>query len=454
MSDSNEPQLGESTPLRDPLTEQAITSGSKIFKIFGKITFQKLMLLSVYRLILYINKIYQDVNTTKEFYNEQDFYFLLISIIALITPPLVYSIYLIGAKLTKDEVLDRKDIGTDAVQGLLLFCWQIKRHLDLLYFSAQRICDFRKLNEEEENDLIVMRRNANVLEFFQNFYAGFIQILLQTYIFMGHWNNSSDVKPLMAQLITSILCVVSFMYVTKRKDDGWLTRSISYLGNFLLMSSRVMLFCLMIFYIHYWLILFCVMHVVCFSIWVFNIAIESYAVSSSSSSTTTNRFSSLRKRASLALLVLFFFGIPSLLYWPIMFQLKEANRPLKYLIIISLENMALLGAFFYFQTQASVNLQVYLIRILYGIAISTFCGVFLILFYVFCKPKYTDQVVIFEIREAGQQVPTFNKIGDQVKVASNSVQYGIYYDFCDIVFLLPSTHKIKSDLEVIRRHNA
>lgn len=56
------------------------------------------MIFSIYRLVLYINKIYQDVNTVKEYYSEQDFYFLIISIISLITPPLVYSIYLIGKK--------------------------------------------------------------------------------------------------------------------------------------------------------------------------------------------------------------------------------------------------------------------------------------------------------------------------------------------------------------------
>ena len=137
-------------------------------------------------------------------------------------------------------------------------------------------------------------------------------------------------------------------------------------------------------------------------------------------------------------------------------QSTEANRPLKYLIIISLENMALLGIFFYLQTQTSVNLPAFLIRILYAIPIATFCGVFLILFYVFCKPKYTDQVVIYEIREnrqANQVAPTFNKLTDSVKVANNSIQYGIYYDFCDIVFKLPSTHKIRNDLEEIRKHN-
>lgn len=108
----------------------------------------------------------------------------------------------------------------------------------------------------------------------------------------------------MAQLITSTLCIISFMYVTKRKDDGTLTGVISYLGWSLIMGSRVLLFCLIVFYIHYWLILFCVLHVVCMSVWVFNIAIESYAVSSSSVEPTTEQFSSLRKRGSLALLVL------------------------------------------------------------------------------------------------------------------------------------------------------
>ena len=84
---------GESSPLRDQLTE---VSSLRILKVFKKIIFQKLMILSIYRLILYINKIYQDVNTTREYFNEQDFYFFIISIITLITPPLVYSIYLIG----------------------------------------------------------------------------------------------------------------------------------------------------------------------------------------------------------------------------------------------------------------------------------------------------------------------------------------------------------------------
>lgn len=96
MIDSNElSQAGETSPLRENLAREAI-SGLRLLNIFKKIVFQKLMIVSIYRLVLYINKIYQDVFTAKEYYSDQDFYFFLISIITLITPPLIYSIYLIG----------------------------------------------------------------------------------------------------------------------------------------------------------------------------------------------------------------------------------------------------------------------------------------------------------------------------------------------------------------------
>lgn len=70
---------------------------------------------------------------------------------------------LLGAKLTKQEVLDRKDIGTDAVTGLLLFCWQIKRHLDLLHFSARNICDFRNLSEGKNFLSKILNQNTKII---------------------------------------------------------------------------------------------------------------------------------------------------------------------------------------------------------------------------------------------------------------------------------------------------
>lgn len=95
--EDHEMQPGEEAPLREHLAE---VTGFRVLKMLKKIVFQKLMILSIYRLVLYINKLYQDVNTAKEYFSEQDFYFFIISIITLITPPLVYSIYLIGELLS------------------------------------------------------------------------------------------------------------------------------------------------------------------------------------------------------------------------------------------------------------------------------------------------------------------------------------------------------------------
>ena len=42
----------------------------------------------------------------------------------------------------------------------------------------------RSPKPEEQEDIQSMQRNAEVLEFFEDFYAGFLQILLQLYILM------------------------------------------------------------------------------------------------------------------------------------------------------------------------------------------------------------------------------------------------------------------------------
>lgn len=82
---------------------------------------------------------------------------------------------------------------------MLLHCWQLKRHLDLLYFSAQRVCHFRPLKPEELEYKQNLKRDADVLEFFVNLYAGFLQLLLQLYLVMDkmNWNGltPSEAKP-------------------------------------------------------------------------------------------------------------------------------------------------------------------------------------------------------------------------------------------------------------------
>lgn len=93
MEDTELQAPGEDSPLREHLAE---VTGFRVLQLFKKIVFQKLMILSIYRLVLYLNKLYQDVNTAKEYVDDKDYCYFIISVITLITPPLVYSIYLIG----------------------------------------------------------------------------------------------------------------------------------------------------------------------------------------------------------------------------------------------------------------------------------------------------------------------------------------------------------------------
>lgn len=147
-------------------------SGPNCFQRLSRLMFQYLVIASIYRMVVYLNKLYQDIDAVKEYYNERDFYFSIISIACLLLPPLIYAVFLVGSNLVRDDVLNKSEIGTKAVNGLLLFFWQIKRHLDMLHFSAQRICHFRPLKEEEDETMKELKRNADVLEFFENFYAG------------------------------------------------------------------------------------------------------------------------------------------------------------------------------------------------------------------------------------------------------------------------------------------
>ena len=62
---------------------------------------------------------------------------------------------------------------------------RVRRHLDRLYFAAQRACYCREPDVVERHQLDLMEREADVLEFFEDFFAGFLQIGLQVYIALG-----------------------------------------------------------------------------------------------------------------------------------------------------------------------------------------------------------------------------------------------------------------------------
>lgn len=424
--------------------------------IFTRMTFQRLVLFSVTRLSIYLFKLFEDTSAVKDYKTSHDYYFMIISAACLITPPLFYSIFLMGQNLTKDDTLDKNELGTKAVNGLLLIPWQIKRHLDVLHFAAQRVCTWRPPNKQEDEEMVNIKRNAEVLEFFEDIYAGFLQILLQLYLLFGAYNISTTHnihdKQIISELVASSMCVVSMLIAVRRRDDGPLTATCSFLGWTSLIFSRVLVMSFVATYIHGWLFALCFIHVLAVSYWVYQIAIESHrAAPDSPVARETDDWAQTRKRTSLAVLVVLFFGIPSLLIWPIMFQLKEKRRPFTYFMIIIAENALLLLIWFIFHLSSSTTgLNTYSIYLMIIITVCTLSGVFFLLVYTFCKPKLTDQIILHEIREARAEEPS--KLGGlSLQRALNATQYGIYYEFCDIVFRLPSTAKMQERLDEVRR---
>uniref|UniRef100_T1K3B2 XK-related protein n=1 Tax=Tetranychus urticae TaxID=32264 RepID=T1K3B2_TETUR len=433
----------------------AIPSGPlALFKITS---FQRMLIFSLMKLGIYLNKLYQDFGATYEYKDHREYNFFAISIVSLVAPSILYALFLIGANLSKDDVVDKKEVSTRTVNGILLIPWQIKRHLDVLHFTAQRVCNWRSPYEEESQNLEQLKMSADVLEFFEDFYAGFLQILLQIYIFLGtvDWIDSHklQMKPLVSQIIASILSIFSMMIAVRRRDDGKLTHFLSFFGWLSFISSRVLVLGLVTTVIHSWVIVLCLIHVLVFSIWIYNIALESYGISSSSANMTNTQWSSRRKRLSIAVMVFLFFGVPSLFIWPIMFQLKEGKRPLIFLLVATIENLLLLGVWLiWLMINEGSHLNDSLVLFIIGIVAATLAGDFLLMMYVFCKPKYTDQVILYEIQQSrNMDAPTLVRLDGATNRASDAIRYGVFYAFCDIVFKLPSTHKIASGLEQVRQ---
>ncbi|XP_054156746.1 uncharacterized protein LOC128955130 [Oppia nitens] len=414
--------------------------------LLSRFLFQRLLLLSLIRLVIYLNKLFQDCTAVNTYYSDHDLHFFIVSVLSLVCPPVVYAFYLIGEALVKESRIDRNDLTTKTVNGLLLIPWQIKRHLDVLHFVAQRICMCRSAHSEEREDIVSMQRNAEVLEFFEDFYAGFLQILLQLYILFLQLAKTENftTKVLIGELIGSALCVLSMMIAVRRRDDGILTSILSFIGWLSLFVSRVIVFSLIASVIGIYCVVLALIHVLSMSLWIYSIALESHGLSSSS--TTSGQSGdvgqwSLRKRWSMAIMVFLFFGLPSLLIWPVMFQLKEFRRPLKFLLIVSLENIVLLAIWFAVQfakqptaaTGGLSQLSDTYHWLVMAAVIGTLTSALFLTGYVVCKPKLTDQVVLHKRR------------------TTDTDSYGIYYEFCNIVFKLPNTDRIGRELEVVNR---
>ncbi|RWS20278.1 hypothetical protein B4U80_07668, partial [Leptotrombidium deliense] len=349
--------------------------------------------------------------------------------------------------------IDTYDLSTRTVNGLLLIPWQIKRyrvsfkniqivirsnklrttpikitlidcnhrhancidrHLDVLYFSAQRICFWRKPNVDESNDMQQMERSAETLEFFADFYAGFIQILLQLYIIIGCIQWKWNTVWMIGQVIGSTLSILSLLLAIRRRDDGPLSLIFSFLGWIMLIIARVFVLSMVSSFFHFWTLLFCVLHAVLVTVWIYRIAIESHSKNTNDTIHKSSAIpvNTIRQRVTLWLLTFWFFGFPSLLYWPIMFQLKEHRRPQKLLMITFCENALMLCIWLLF-IGGFRNMNTFEISLAVSVLFSTIIGVIFLSFYIMWKPKYTDLLVLHEMK------------------VENSHNYGIYYEFCD-----------------------
>lgn len=186
-------------------------------------------------------------------------------------------------------------------------------------------------------------------------------------------------------------------------------------------TSRVLVFVLGAVILKTWILVPIALHVICFTYWVYQIAMEALEMDVS-----PNR---AKKRGTLTLiLIFFFFGLPSLVLWPFMFHLKEKKRPMVFLVVIFIEN-TMIALFWYFLRKTDDKMDMYL---LLAVFVTTLMATLFLSLYFCCKPSKVDQVVLHDMRY------------------TDCDSYGIYFEFCEIVFNLHVQREVKELLEVIR----
>ena len=283
-------------------------------------------------------------------------------------------------------------------------------------------------------------------------------------------NGASAGKDLfiLSEIIVSSAVVVSLLIAVRRRDDGVLTLLLSMLGWGAIFSSRIIIISMAFVHLGWKLTLaLVVLHVLGITGWIYKIALDSHndkpsereleakwdnnieigptqsvsasevelnetnnPVSSDSNSqpkagpddqagTATGCWSIMEHIVLLAQ-ILNLFAIPSLFYWPIMFNLKFHLRPYKYLVLILTQNFLLIPAIWLSMTQQSTAGQLYLLGAVGAFSIVGFIFVSL---YICCKPSLTEYFARADV--------LFNE-------AENC---GIYYEFCSRIFKMPDLNK-------------
>ncbi|XP_054720022.1 uncharacterized protein LOC129229687 [Uloborus diversus] len=395
-----------------------------ILPMCGRFSFPWLLTLSIVQLSIYLNKLYQDSSAVGLYFTQKDFNYCVVSTLCLFFPALVYIIYIVAAYVKDQEEAEAKEIGTKVVHGLLLVPWQIKGRVEVLQFSAQRVCQTRPLTPDELEEKSLLERQAAVLEFFENFYAGLTQILLQLYIIITSLDQKSQYKALTGEIIASILTLMSMLAAVRRKDDGILTGALSIIGWTSIAISRAVAISLGTTVVHGWMALALLLHGIMVAFWVTAIAVETHVKAAE-----TVRFTK-KRRLALFFLIFAVFGLPSLTYWPIMFELKKHKRPLIFLFILFLENILFVALWLVLKDNTVWGSHDYVCMTV--TAVFFLLGALFILFYICCKPKYTDQVVYHDMK------------------VRNADSFGMYFEFCDVAFKLSRKQDVEMRLKEIR----
>ncbi|XP_015784480.1 uncharacterized protein LOC107362013 [Tetranychus urticae] len=408
-----------------------------------KYRYQILFVLSLFKFGVWLHKLYEDVGQAIEYSNDADTAYFIISVLMLILPTLMCLIYMILTKLIDIRCQpSQKDIIVALINGLLLVPWQVKQCLDTLHYSAQRICD-RVWSVYDAKVVFSMGVDCDLLEFFEDMFSGFLGICLQLYIILVNWGwtgeEMQDTKLVTGELIGSILSLLSMLEAIRRRDDRFLSSLYVRLGWISMFMSRALAICLATTIIKSWIIVIIFAHAIAINSWVFYIARQSYidVILNDLEAILDWKIAFGRGRLLLWLLSFVIYGLPSIIYWPLMFQMKDAGRTQLFLVIILIENVCFgaiwtVGVCSYQITTISFN---HLVYVNLTLLIMTLFSIFWLLRYLHHKPYNVDKKVLMKI---------LNEEGEtQEEVA---LDYGVSYIFYSKVFALPTFNQLLTSI--------
>lgn len=260
-----------------------------------------------------------------------------------------------------------------------------------------------------------------------------------------------------SELVISLLVISSLLVAVRRRDDGPLTLTLSTLGWGSLFASRIIIISLAFVHIGVKIMIGAILiHIIGMTLWIYKISLDSHngkkdesddwqwtiedgqpsreieesvEMKTKRDEKDPNRVNNQLKATDqwtvlehmvLLTQILSLFAVPSLFYWPIMFNLKMHARPFKYLVLILSENFLLIPTVWYAIADTSITWPWYLMII---VGASSISGFLFISMYICCKPSLTEY---------------FARADQLFNEAERS---GIYFEFCSRVFKMPDLSK-------------